>query len=142
MSDIEDFIEESVNETDEEQSEISSEEEQDNEVFTVEHPKTDNQLHKRPIIIEPSKRRTSNLLTRIELTELINIRGLQIAQNPIVLTDITGLSDPIEMAEKELRDKKCPLILSRKVGEEIRGNETIEYVEHWDVNDMGIPAKY
>lgn len=142
MSDIEDFIEESNGETEDEQSEISSDEEQESDVFTVEHPKTDNQLHKRTIIVPPAERRTSNLLTRIEFTELINIRGLQIAQNPIVLTDVAGLTDPIEMAEKELRDKKCPVILSRKVGEETRGGETIEYVEHWDVNDMGIPVKY
>lgn len=142
MSDIEEFMEESNNETEDEHSEISSDEEQEHEVFNVEHPKTDNQIHKRTIIIEPAKRRTSNMLTRIELTEAINIRAMQIAQNQTVLTDISGLSDPIEMAEKELRDKKCPLILSRKVGEEMGKNETIEYVEHWDVNEMGIPVKY
>lgn len=103
----------------------------------VENVETENKLHKNIVVIDPAARRTSNILTEYEHTELISIRASQIEQQRIVLTDVTGLVDAEAMAEKELADKKCPLVLRRKIGEIVRDGILTEYIEYWDVNSMG-----
>jgi hypothetical protein len=90
-------------------------------------------------VVKPDERRTKDMLTRAEISEIISIRADQISKNTIVFTDCTGLTDPIDMAKKEFNDRKTPLILQRRIGEKIVGGVMKEYVERWDVKTMTRP---
>jgi DNA-directed RNA polymerase subunit K/omega len=79
-------------------------------------------------IIKNNDKITSNILTIYEMTELIGIRATQIAQGAPVFIDITYISDPIEMAKKELINNRCPLYIKRYIG--------LDRYELWDPNIM------
>ena len=91
----------------------------------------DNELEnesKIQFIIKNDNKLTSNILTIYEITELIGIRATQISQGSPVFIDIEYLSDPIEMAKKEIINNKCPLYIKRYIG--------LDRYELWDPNIM------
>jgi len=91
------------------------------------------------IIVAPEHRRTSHVLGRMEMTELISIRASDIAATGRAMIPIPpGVSDPIEIARLELAARKTPLILRRPVGT-LRngpGGRPITYIELWSPNEM------
>jgi len=87
------------------------------------------------IFIHPSNRITSEVMTKFEYTEVLSIRSKQIEKGGTCFTDSEGISDPLELARKEIIDKKCPLDIIRPlVGQKI--------YEKWHVNEMVIPPDY
>ena len=91
----------------------------------------DNELEnesKIQFIIKSDDKITSNILTIYEMTELIGIRATQISQGAPVFVDIEYISDPIEMAKKEIINNKCPLYIKRYIG--------LDRYELWDPNIM------
>lgn len=82
-------------------------------------------------IIKNDDKITSNILTIYEMTELIGIRATQISQGSPVFVDIEYLSDPIEMAKKEIINNKCPLYIKRYIG--------LDKYELWNPNEMVKP---
>ena len=82
-------------------------------------------------IVQSDDKITSNILTIYELVELISIRGSQIANGSYVFTDITGITEPTEMAKKEIMDNKCPLYIKRHIG--------LDRYELWSPNLMSKP---
>jgi DNA-directed RNA polymerase subunit K/omega len=92
-------------------------------------------------IVHPQDRMTSEVMSLYEMAECTSIRAQQIAtyNNCMVATD---LSDPIEMAKYELMQRKCPLVIRRKVGEVREGDEYVEYFEEWDPNEMIFACDY
>lgn len=111
----------------------------DLEVDYIANEAAENQLHRNIIVIDPKLRRTSNMLTEYELTGIITTRAAQIETHATVLTNVDGLDDAEAMAWKEFRDKRCPLVLQRKVGERVIDGKLTEYYEYFDVNDMRMP---
>lgn len=79
-------------------------------------------------IIKSDDKITSNILTIYEMTELIGIRATQISQGAPVFVDIEYISDPIEMAKKEIINNRCPLYVKRYIG--------LDRYELWDPNIM------
>ncbi|MCJ1251209.1 DNA-directed RNA polymerases I II and III subunit RPABC2 [Trapelia coarctata] len=63
--------------------------------------------------IPDDKRSTTPYMTKYERTRVLGARALQISQNAPVLVDLEGESDPLQIALKELREKKMPLIIRR-----------------------------
>ena len=98
-----------------------------------------NQQDQRYIVVEPEKRRSSNLLTKYEMVELLNIRAKQIQTRNNTLTDTSELTTALDKAKKELADGKFPLILQREMGKRIIDGRLTVYVEYWDVNTMTHP---
>lgn len=92
---------------------------------------------RRLIVVPPEERLTSNAMTLAEAARAIAIRAQQIATYPNVYTDIGGLTDPKDIAQKELLDRRSPLCLRRAVGR-TPANETI--VEEWSVREMSYPS--
>jgi len=90
-------------------------------------------INKEIIFLHPKNRKTSEIMTSFEFTNVISIRARQIELGGSVFTDVDNLLDPIKMAEKEVRDKKCPLGIIRHLSENI--------AEKWQVNEMGIPEE-
>ena len=60
-----------------------------------------------------SERRTTRYLTKYERARLLGTRALQISQNAPIMVDLDGETDPLEIAMKELREKKIPMIIRR-----------------------------
>jgi DNA-directed RNA polymerase I, II, and III subunit RPABC2 len=88
-------------------------------------------------IIPPEQRVTSNRLTLGEVTRAIGIRAQQIERYASPYTEIGGLTDPIEIARKELYERRTPLVLCREVGRTPDGDLL---VENWKVREMAFPA--
>jgi len=84
------------------------------------------------IILDANNRMTSEIMSKFEYTNVIATRAKQLEKNPMVFTDINNITDYKEMAEKEVRDKKCPLDIIRHISDNV--------IERWHVNEMGVPV--
>ncbi len=92
------------------------------------------------LIVPPHLRITSHILTKFEYTEAISIRAQQIAQFDNCMVDITGLTSPIDMAERELMMGKSPLKLKRERGIDLGPDGKLyRYIEEWCVREMQLP---
>lgn len=150
MSDIEDdfddeyidseFIDEDFEEPnttekkkDDEDEELDDNDEEDTELikknFEIETEDVGNDI---VYIVPANQRITSEKLSDYEIAELINVRATNISKGGKIFTNIEGLYDPIEMAKKELLDRKCPLYIKRNIGYV----DNILYVEKWSPNEM------
>ncbi|UNI14039.1 subunit common to RNA polymerases I, II, and III, variant 2 [Purpureocillium takamizusanense] len=63
--------------------------------------------------IPESERSTTPYMTKYERARILGTRALQISMNAPVLVDLEGETDPLQIAIKELREKKIPLIVRR-----------------------------
>ena len=61
----------------------------------------------------PSERDTTRYLTKYERARVLGTRALQISMNAPVMVDLDGETDPLRIAEKELRERKIPIIVRR-----------------------------
>ncbi|KAJ5086063.1 DNA-directed RNA polymerase I II and III subunit [Penicillium argentinense] len=59
------------------------------------------------------QRTTTPYLTKYERARVLGTRALQISMNAPVLVDLEGETDPLQIAVKELNQKKIPLIVRR-----------------------------
>ncbi|CAD7946233.1 unnamed protein product [Amoebophrya sp. A120] len=65
---------------------------------------------------EKKKRKTSAYMTKYERARIIGTRAMQISLNsPIMVPLDVGEDDPMEIAEKELRQGKIPFHIRRKL---------------------------
>ena len=83
-------------------------------------------------IVSDDERITSNIMSKFEWSEIIGIRTCHIESGGVVYTETGVLTDPRMIAIKELQDRKCPLLIIRKIGD--------NKVEHWRCNEMGFPV--
>jgi DNA-directed RNA polymerase I, II, and III subunit RPABC2 len=63
--------------------------------------------------IPNEERSTTPYMTKYERARILGTRALQISMNAPVLVDLEGETDPLQIAIKELREKKIPLIVRR-----------------------------
>jgi DNA-directed RNA polymerases I, II, and III subunit RPABC2 len=63
--------------------------------------------------IPNDQRSTTPYMTKYEKARILGTRALQISMNAPVLVDLEGETDPLQIAIKELREKKIPLIVRR-----------------------------
>lgn len=71
-------------------------------------PKTTKEL-----AIPKEKRTTTPYMTKYERARVLGTRALQISLNAPVLVDIEGETDPLQIAQKELSQRKIPLVVRR-----------------------------
>jgi len=73
-------------------------------------------------------RRTTRYMTKYERARVLGTRALQIAMNAPVMVDIGTETDPLRIAQKELRERKIPIIIRRYLPD---GSH-----EDWGINDL------
>ena len=135
MSDYSDYSSEDVQEESIEEVEREDSEEENSESdFDIEDITSSVEVN----IIRPENRKTRDMLTEYEMTELVSIRTEQIGQYNNCMIDTTGLTTARDMARYELMARKCPLQVRRVVGE-INGKQ---YIEIWDPNQMVFAKTY
>jgi len=61
----------------------------------------------------PQERITTQYLTKYERARVLGTRALQISMNAPVMVDLEGETDPLKIAQKELRERKIPIIIRR-----------------------------
>eukprot|EP00892_Ulva_mutabilis_P009033 jgi/Ulvmu1/6501/UM003_0134.1 len=63
---------------------------------------------------EPNRERvTTKYMTKYEKARILGTRALQISMNAPIMVEADGAIDPLEIAMKELREKKIPFIIRR-----------------------------
>ena len=67
----------------------------------------------KPQAIPKDKRLSTPYMTKYEKARILGTRALQISMNAPVMVDLAGESDPLQIALKELREKKLPLMIRR-----------------------------
>lgn len=102
-----------------------------NNVHIFNPEKYENNIHKEIIIVPPDQRKTSEIMSRFEYTEVVSHRAKHIELGGPIFGDIGAETDPIKMAEIEIRQRKCPLAIRRMY------NSTVGEV--WEVNEMTPP---
>lgn len=56
---------------------------------------------------------TTPYLTKYEKARILGTRALQISMGAPVMVEMVGETDPLEIAQKELRERKIPMIIRR-----------------------------
>jgi len=73
------------------------------------------------------KKRTTKYLTKYERARILGARALQISMSAPVMVELDGeISDPLEIAMKELREKKIPIIIRRYLPDQSYEDWTLE----------------
>ncbi|KAH7023762.1 DNA-directed RNA polymerases I [Ilyonectria destructans] len=78
--------------------------------------------------IAESDRTTTPYMTKYERARILGTRALQISMNAPVLVDLEGETDPLQIAIKEMREKKIPLIVRRYLPD--------GYYEDWTCEEL------
>ncbi|KAG8390295.1 hypothetical protein BUALT_Bualt01G0068700 [Buddleja alternifolia] len=58
-------------------------------------------------------RKTSKYMTKYERARILGTRAVQISMNAPVMVELEGETDPLEIAMKELRERKIPFTIRR-----------------------------
>ncbi|KAI8627387.1 RNA polymerase Rpb6 [Xylariaceae sp. FL1651] len=78
--------------------------------------------------IPNEERSTTPYMTKYERARILGTRALQISMNAPVLVDLEGESDPLQIAIKEMNEKKIPLIVRRYMPD--------GYYEDWTCEEL------
>jgi DNA-directed RNA polymerase I, II, and III subunit RPABC2 len=65
------------------------------------------------LAVPKEERNTTPYMTKYERARVLGTRALQISMNAPVLVDLEGETDPLQIAMKELTQKKLPLVIRR-----------------------------
>ncbi|KAI0232728.1 DNA-directed RNA polymerases I, II, and III subunit RPABC2 [Lamellibrachia satsuma] len=63
--------------------------------------------------VEPQNRITTPYMTKYERARVLGTRALQIAMCAPVMVELEGETDPLQIAMKELKARKVPIIIRR-----------------------------
>lgn len=80
--------------------------------------------------VADNERISYNKLTKYEETRLITSRAEQLARGAVSLVDIGDLTDVIEIAKKELKERKIPFTIRRPL------HDKSKQFEEWSVKDL------
>ena len=78
---------------------------------------------------DTSKNKSEPIMTKYEYTKILGIRAQQIAMGAEPLIEVTkDLDNVVEIAKEEIRQRKTPIILERKIG--------LNDIEYWKLEDL------
>lgn len=63
--------------------------------------------------VQPEKRITTPFMTKYERARVLGTRALQISMCAPIMVELEGETDPLQIAMKELKAKKIPIIIRR-----------------------------
>ncbi|EPR78858.1 DNA-directed RNA polymerase I II and III subunit Rpb6 [Spraguea lophii 42_110] len=74
---------------------------------------------------------TSSVMTKFEKAYILGVRAQQLSMNAPPLVDIENETDPLKIAMLELKQKKIPFTIRRKLPDNT--------YEDWDIKELEIP---
>ena len=81
-------------------------------------------------MISRRDRKTIPILSKYERTRVVGERAIQISMGAPPLVEVGNLENPVDIAEKELREKKIPYIIKRVLPNGL--------IELWSVDELRI----
>jgi DNA-directed RNA polymerase I, II, and III subunit RPABC2 len=81
-------------------------------------------------MITTRERKTIPILSKYERTRVVGERAIQISMGAPPLVEVGNLENPVDIAEKELREKKIPYIIKRVLPNGL--------IELWRVDELRI----
>lgn len=81
------------------------------------------------IVVKSENRITSDHMTTYEYTSVVGTRATHISKGAPIYVEVGNLYDPRDIAKKEIDECKCPLSITRKLG-------NTNKIEIWAVNEM------
>ena len=78
--------------------------------------------------ISRDKRVTTPYMTKYERARVLGTRALQISMCAPIMVEIENETDPLEIAKKELKEKKIPFVIQRNLPD---GS-----YEYWPIQDL------
>ena len=78
--------------------------------------------------VPPSERTTTPYLTKYERARILGTRALQISLGAPVLVELGGEIDPLEIAMKEMKQRKVPIIIRRYLPD--------KSYEDWSIDEL------
>ena len=100
---------------------------QDGERIELHHPDDKNDMSKVKVV-DRDKRTTSNYMTKYERARVLGTRALQISMCAPIMVELENETDPLQIAMKELKARKIPLIIRRYLPDNT--------CEEWSVDEM------
>jgi len=97
-----------------------------NKLFQLNENSTDDEST--IILVKSEDRLTSEHMTNYEYSKVIGIRATHISDGSPIFTDVVNLTDPRDIAKKEINENVCPLSITRK----LRNGK----IEQWTVNEL------
>jgi DNA-directed RNA polymerase I, II, and III subunit RPABC2 len=91
----------------------------------------DHAPHKDPKQVPKAERKTTKFMTKFEKARVLGTRALQISMNAPVMVELQGETDPLVIAQKELKEKKIPIIIRRYLPD--------KSYEDWHVDELQVP---
>ncbi|WMV44376.1 hypothetical protein MTR67_037761 [Solanum verrucosum] len=79
-------------------------------------------------------RKTSKFMTKYERARILGTRALQISMNAPVMVELEGETDPLEIAMKELRERKIPFTIRRYLPD--GRQDFLCLYEDWGVDEL------
>eukprot|EP01147_Barroeca_monosierra_P010656 gene10656-2770_t len=76
---------------------------------------------------------TTRYMTKYERARVLGARALQISMNAPLMVEPDGETDPLRIAQKELLERKIPMIIRRYLPNHTPENPSYE---DWSVNDL------
>merc|ERR1712087_616251 len=84
--------------------------------------------------VKPADRITTPYMTKFERARILGTRALQISMNAPVMVELEGETDPLQIALKELRQRKIPITVRRYLPD--------HSYEDWAVDELVIPDEH
>jgi len=81
-------------------------------------------------LLDKKERKTTKYMTKYERARILGTRALQISMNAPIMVELEGETDPLQIAKKELRERKIPLIIRRYLPD--------DSYEDWSVDELEI----
>eukprot|EP00049_Salpingoeca_infusionum_P026160 m.24182 g.24182 ORF g.24182 m.24182 type:complete len:138 (-) comp8565_c0_seq1:259-672(-) len=88
---------------------------------------------------EQKTRLTTRYMTKYERARVLGARALQISMNAPVMVEISGETDPLKIAHKELAEKQIPMIIRRYLPDHSPENPSYE---DWHVSELIVDRKF
>jgi DNA-directed RNA polymerase I, II, and III subunit RPABC2 len=101
------------------------------EILADTEMKGDHAPHKDPKQVPKAERKTTKFMTKFEKARVLGTRALQISMNAPVMVELQGETDPLVIAQKELKEKKIPIIIRRYLPD--------KSYEDWHVDELQVP---
>ena len=133
--DADNDLEDDLEADDEDEKEKDDDDDEDD--FDVEINKKSDKDKLKWIVLKRENRRSSNMMSLFEFVNIVGTRAeiINSSINETIYVPYENLRNAREIAEAELKQKRCPIIIERP----IYMDQNTVIVEHWTANELIIP---
>ena len=95
------------------EEEMYQNDDNDQQIEEVNAENKEDDVQQQDAPVDQVRRITTPYLTKYERARILGTRALQISMGAPVMVEMVGETDPLEIAQKELRERKIPMVIRR-----------------------------